>query len=249
MTYVPATELLIKTRAREVQSYLRFLRVAVEKNATVTAALPNGQLQQKMPRELAHTLKANLYLLLYSAMEAAFIQLIDEIHDKVGETASVDDLRTELFLQVIRSFKLSTTDVLSTNCEAPIGNAVIAFWFKEWKSKTKAKDKRTGAISGNVDGLSIHQHLRRYGVVSGTDDEPHPHLTHKALQYAKDRRNMLAHGELGFAQLGRNYSVEGLVADARGVFRTLVRISQEVNSYLQVQGYLKDSAWPNTVPQ
>lgn len=244
MNYIPASELLLRTRAREVLSYLRFLRIAVEKNATITASIAHGQLLHRMPRDLTHTLKANLYLLLYSAMEAAFIQLIDEIHDVIGQNAdNVDSLRSELFLQVVRSFKNSQTDVANNTIDAPIGTAVMAFWCQEWKSKTKAKDKRTGAISGNVDGMSMHQYLRRYGVVAGDAKRPLPHLTHKALQLAKDRRNMLAHGELGFAELGRNYSVEELIGDARGVFRTLVSIAQEVNRYLLAQGYLKDSAW------
>lgn len=244
MNCVPASELLLRTRAREVLGYLRFLRIAVEKNPTVTAVSSHGILQHRMPRSLTYTLKANLYLLLYSAMEATFIQLIDEIHESVGENAgSVDNLHSELFLHVVRGFKSSTTGVDVGTTQSPIGAAIIKLWSKEWKNKTKGKDKRTGAISGNVDGLSMHQHLRRYGVVAGDADSPLPHLTHKSLQYAKDRRNMLAHGELGFAELGRGYSVQGLTDDARGVFRTLARVAQHVNGYLVARGYLKDSVW------
>lgn len=244
MSCIPASELLLRTRAREVLSYLRFLRIAVEKNATVTASIAHEQILHRMPRDLIHTLKANLYLLLYSAMEAAFIQLIDEIHDVIGQNAdNVDNLRSELFLQVVRSFKNSQKNVASDTIDAPIGTAVMSFWCQEWKSKTKAKDKRTGTLSGNVDGLSMHKYLRRYGVVAGDANMPLPHLTHKALKLAKDRRNKLAHGELGFAELGRNYSVDELIEDARGVFRTLVSIAQEVNHYLLERGYLKNSTW------
>jgi hypothetical protein len=244
MNCVSASELLLRTRAREILSYLRFLRIAVEKNATVTASASSGQLQHRMPRNLTYTLKANLYLLLYSAMEATFIQLIDDIHEVVGNnTETVDSLHSDLFLQVVSSFKQSRVPITSHEVQTPIGAAVMSLWCKEWRSKTKGKEKRTGELSGNVDGLSMHKHLRRYGVVTGTDKNPLPHLTHKALQYSKDRRNMLAHGELGFAELGSSYSVEELIADARGVFKTLVRISQQVNSYLDAKGYLKDSSW------
>lgn len=244
MNYVPVSQLLLQTRAREVVSYLRFLRVAVERNATIIASSSHGEIHHRVPRDLTATLKANLYLLLYSAMEAAFVQLIDEIHSVVGENAeSIDALRTELFLLVVRSFKQSKTDVVVDTLQAPLGTAIINFWRKEWSSKTQGKEKRNGAISGNIDGLSMHKQLRSYGIVFGAENSPQPHLTHKALQYAKERRNMLAHGELGFSELGRNYSVEELHRDAKGVFRTLVRISQEVNSYLGAKGYLKDSTW------
>ncbi len=244
MRNVPASALLLRTRAREAITYLQFLHVAVDINATITVTSPAHHQSVSVSRELTHTLKANLYLLLYSAMEATLVQLIDEIHEAVKTHGiSVDALHQELFLHVTREFKRSTTDVAQNTVVAPIGIAVMQLWSKQWQDKSSAKDKRTGLISGNVDGLAIHQHLRRYGVVGGDIDKPHPKLTHRALKKAKDRRNILAHGEFGFADLGRNFSIQELTQDARDVFRTLIQITRRVDKYLNARGYLKTSSW------
>ena len=61
------TRSLLRERAHEVVAYVRFLRVAVERDATVTAT-PGQRLA--INKNLTHTLKANLYLLLYSTVEA-----------------------------------------------------------------------------------------------------------------------------------------------------------------------------------
>lgn len=247
MIYIPESDFLLRTRAREIISYLRFLRVAVEQHAILTAQTTTSTLQIEIPRSLTYTLKANVYLLLYSAMEATFVQLIDEIHECVQQNASsVDHLQSDLLLHITRTFKSSKTDVVHTNIQPPIGEALMALWKKEWKSKTKGKERRTGGISGNIDGKAMHQQLLKYGAVQGVGNSPMPHLTHKALESAKDRRNMLAHGELGFSDLGQGISVDELFTDARHVFKTLVRIALHVNGYLGAKGYLINSTW-NTV--
>jgi len=244
MNSVPASELLLRTRAREVISYLRFLRVAVEKNVKVTASTAQEKLEHRVSRNLTYTLKANLYLLLYSAMEATFTQLIDEMHDAIGvNTDSLDSLRSELFILIIKNFKKSSTPI---PMEAlPVSQTIMEMWCQEWRNKTKAKDKRKGTFAGNVDGLVMHQHMVSYGIVASIGDgkKPQPHLTHKSLEYAKDRRNQLAHGELGFSELGRGQSLEELNDHARAIFKTLVRIAQEINQYLLAKGYLKESDW------
>jgi hypothetical protein len=246
MNCIPASELLLRTRAREVVSYLRFLRIAVEKNVKVTANTTQGELEHRMPRNLTYTFKANLYLLLYSAMEATFTQLIYEMHDVIGANAnSLDSLRSELFMLIIKSFKKNSIPLSIEMLPVPISQVIMDSWCKEWRNKTKAKDKRKGTFAGNVDGLLMHEHLLSYGVVVGVGDEkkPQPRLTHRSLEYAKDRRNQLAHGELGFSELGRGQSFEELKDHARAIFETLVRIAQEINKYLLAKGYLKDSTW------
>ncbi len=245
MNCIPHTEQLLKIRSREILVYLRFLRVAVEKNSTLSYGSTH-RIQHAISRELTNTLKANLYLLLYNAMEAIFIKLIDEIHDVIGrKNVNIDELCNQLFFEVIRSFKNSNTDI-SNDIEAPLNTTIMEFWKKEWEQKVTSKEKRKGTISGNVDGKQMQEHLRRYGVVPKDEKKVAARLTHKALQLTKNRRNLLAHGEQGFAEFGMNLSVEELITDARSVFKTLTYIAIEVNKYLSAQGYLKSSSWNST---
>ena len=237
MRLVPLTEALLSDRSTEVTVYLEFLKVAVERRAVLTAK--DGQLVLPLSQELTHTLKANLLLLLYSAMEATLIQLLDEMHLAIGNNCfSADALNGELLRVVLRTFKKdkSTTVLLSP---APLHQSLFTYWISDWQSKTSAKEKRGDGISGSVDSRVFYEQLRKFGVVAPThDDKPPSHLTSRALQTVKARRNELAHGETSFTDLGRDLSVESLETDSLAVFDTLRNIATEVDKYLREQRYL-----------
>lgn len=237
MSGVPLTAALLNERNSEVASYLELLKIAVERRATLIAK--DGALVYPLSQELTHTLKANLVLLLYSVTEATLIQLLDEMHDAIGSNcSSADALNSELLRAVIKSVKKDkSTTVLAS--AAPLHQSLFSYWISDWQSRTSAKDKRVDGISGSVDGLVFYEQLKKFGVVAPTpDDKPPSHLTSPALQIVKKRRNLLAHGEKSFTDLGRDLSVESLETDAIAVFDTLQRIAVEVDKYLRDQRYL-----------
>lgn len=237
MSQIPLTEALLNERSIEVDAYLGFLKVAVERRAVLTAK--DGALAFPLSQELTHTLKANLFLLLYSATEATLIQLLDEMHDVIGNNcSSADALNGELLRVVLKTIKKDRNTTVHTSA-APLHQSLFAYWISDWQSRTSAKDKRLDGISGSVDGLVFYQQLKKFGVVAPTpDDRPPSHLTSRALQMVKAKRNELAHGERSFTDLGRDLSVESLGEDSLMVFGTLRNIATEVDKYLQEQRYL-----------
>ncbi|MDP3873774.1 MAG: hypothetical protein Q8Q80_14035 [Methyloversatilis sp.] len=101
MNRVPLTEALLNERSAEVKTYLDFVKVAVERRAVLTAR--EGVVVLPLSTELTHTLKANLVLLLYSVTEATLIQLLDEMHDVIGNNcSSADALNAELLRVVLK---------------------------------------------------------------------------------------------------------------------------------------------------
>jgi MAE_28990/MAE_18760-like HEPN len=241
MRQVPLTDALLSERSEEVTAYLEFLKVAVERRAVLTAK--DGELVLPLSQELTHTLKANLVLLLYSAMEATLIQLLDEMHDVIGiNCTSVDALNAQLLRVVLKTVKKNTNEkvLLST---APLHMSLFEFWMDDWKSRTSGKDKRVDGISGSVDSLVFYQQLKKFGVVAPTaNDRPPSHLTHRALQKVKNKRNELAHGEKSFTDLGRDLAVEDLESDSSAVFGNLQKIADEVDIYLRDQRYLAQAS-------
>lgn len=237
MSSVDITRDLLRTRSREVMAYVRFLRVALESQAALVAK--DGRVALPLSKNITHTLKANLLLLLYSAMEATVVQLLDEMHSAIGsQCTSADELNSELFLLVVRSFKESTGGVNAQTMQQPLHQSIFQAWFNDWKQRD-GKKRRSGGISGNVDSKAIYSQLKRFGVVeTGQDDCPPAHLAHPSLKLVKDRRNVLAHGEQSFVTLGQGLAFEELVIDARYVFRTLAKVVQEVNLYLESERYL-----------
>lgn len=237
MRQVPLTKSLLSDRSTEVTAYLEFLKVAVERRAVLSAK--DGELQFPLTLELTHTLKANLVLLLYSAMEATLIQLLDEMHDAIGANcSSADALNAQLLRVVLKTVKKdSKTTVLSS--ASPLHASLFRYWMDDWTSRTSGKDKRVDGISGSVDSLVFYEQLKKFGVVAQTpNDRPPAHLTDAALQKMKTNRNELAHGEKSFTDLGRDLSVESLETDSKAVFDTLGNIATEVDNYLREQRYL-----------
>lgn len=237
MIHVPSTHSLLQEREQEVNGYLEFLEVAVERPAIISAN--GGELTLPLSINLTHTLKANLLLLLYSAMEATLIQLLDEMHDAINSNCdSADNLNSELLRLVLKTFqKNANTQAFSAN--SPLHQGLFKHWINDWKGKTTAKEKRSDGISGSVDGVVFYKQLKKFGVITATPtDKPPSHLTHWALQKIKNDRNDLAHGEKSFVDLGRTLSLGELKINAEAVFVTLKSIAIEVDSYLSSKYYL-----------
>jgi hypothetical protein len=240
MMHVQLTEELLRTRARELIVYLRFLRVALENDASVSARA--GNLQLPLDKALTHMMKANVCLLLYSAMEASLVQLLDEMHLTIGQNCQgTDQLNAQLLLVVARHFKASRRDLTRANTTAPIHESLFKVWLDDWQDRDQRR-KREGGVSGSVDSLTIFKQLNRFGMFSPDATKPPAHLTHKALQSTKSRRNQLAHGERSFAELGQDLAFEELRRDAIAIFRTLKSITVEVNTFLEQRRYLAERA-------
>lgn len=239
--FLPLTKDLLRSRAHEVVMYLRFLRVALEKDAHISAQSRQLQLE----KALTHVMKANVCLLLYSAMEACVVQLLDEMHDAIGQNCQgADQLNNQLLLMVARNFKANKADVTAINTSSPLHESLFNAWLADWKDRNQ-REKRQAGLSGSVDSLAIFNRLSRFGVFPSDVKKPPTHLTHSALRTVKERRNKLAHGERSFVDLGQDLAYEELSRDALAVFLTLRRITQEVDIFLSQQGYL---AAPVVVP-
>lgn len=228
------TQTLLRERAREVVAYVRFLHVAVDRDATLTTG-PGARLA--INKDLTHTLKANLYLLLYSTVEACMTQLVEDMHRTIAaSSAGADELCSELFLHVLQRFRAGA-DVTEANTARPICAGIVQRWLNDYDEAVKAN--RNYLFSGNLDGRSIHEILRKYGVVPAGQPKPDPRHTHLSLQTAKNHRNDLAHGTKSFRELGRTVGVPTLHEESRQVLRTLHNIVQAVDGYLQQQRFLK----------
>lgn len=236
-TSIELTHALLRVRAREVVGYLRFLRLALENDACVVAERVG--VRQPLSKGVTHMLKANLCLLLYSAMEASLVQLLDEMYEDIGRNCKgADELNEQLLLLVAQNFRSRKPELVHASAKAPLHQSLFDAWISDWRALATAKDKRTSGISGSVDSRAIASQLRRFGVLPSTPADTPDHLRSPALLRAKVRRNELAHGEKSFAELGKDLAFEELREDARQVFRILMRVATEVDEFLMKRRYL-----------
>jgi hypothetical protein len=224
---------LLRERTREVLAYIKFLELAVKKDAAISAP---GVSAMPLSKDLTHSLKANTYLLLYNVVEATMTQAIDDIHREVlASNAQLDQLHPKLFLHVLHRFKAGQSNV-SQAWIAPSGPALVRYWIDDYVSRSNAN--RNYLFSGNVDGMAIREAGARYGFATG-DQVADAHLTHPSLQEAKNKRNALAHGEVSFRDCGQNLSVDDLRKDAGGLLRCLSRVVATIDNYLKQKQYLR----------
>jgi hypothetical protein len=232
---LPLTRALLRDRAREVVAYLRFIHAAVERDAVLTAY---GGVRLVLKKSLTHTLKANLYLLLYSTVEATMSQLLKEVHGAIRRSgASADALHPDLFLHMMRRFQEIQTELTTTNTTQPIAASIVQAWLSDYDNAVERN--RNYLFSGNLDGRSIHGVLRKYGMVPTNQAKPSPTHTHASLQKAKDERNALAHGSKSFGDLGQTLGASSLSSEARSLFRTLSCITTTASDYIEKQRFLK----------
>ncbi len=236
-TTIELTVALLRLRAREVVGYLRFLQLALENDSYV--GTDRTGTRQPLNKGVTHTLKANLCLLLYSAMESTLVQLLDEMYEAIGSNChGADELNAQLLLMVAQNFRGRKADASESNTKAPLHESLFDTWITDWKKLATAKEKRSVGISGTVDSRTIANQLRRFGVLPQTPLDTPAHLRSPALHRAKIRRNELAHGEKSFTELGKDLAFEELRKDAREVFHILVRVAQEVDTFLLQRRYL-----------
>jgi len=129
----------------------------------------------------------------------------------------------------------------------PLHEHLFKNWLQDWADRSQ-REKRQIGLSGGVDGLEIFNQLQRFGVFPADLNRPPARFTHRALKDTRARRNRLAHGEVSFEDLGQTLAFETLRAEVRAVFRTLRRITLEVDIYLKQELYLAAPSLPvNTV--
>ena len=166
------------------------------------------------------------------------VQLLDEMHDAIGQHCQgADQLNGQLVLMVARHFQASKVSLDEDNTTSPLHECLFKAWLVDWRDRNQ-REKRQAGLSGSVDSQAIFDRLRRFGVFSADMTKPPAHLAHSALRSTKGRRNQLAHGELGFSDLGQGLAFGELCSDALAVFRTLRRVAREVNDFLQKRRYL-----------
>ncbi len=99
-------------RAKEVTDYMIFL----EELEQQTIKLSKNSMVSEIDPELAKTLKATAYLLLYNLVESTMRNVIKLIFDEIKtNNIAFDDLRIEIKKIIWQNVKRSSSDTLATD--------------------------------------------------------------------------------------------------------------------------------------
>jgi hypothetical protein len=214
------------TRAQEVDDYFIFLESLIKQTIKLSVAESAGQYQiQSLNPELAKTLKANGFLLLYNLVESTMRNAIEAIFDEFKNQAiSFDQLKPEIKMIVLQNLKNRSPKKIHLQINQ-ISIDIITATFE-----------REELFSGNVDARLIKEIAEKYGFSYQTDFAKTKNGQN--LVVIKRNRNDLAHGIKSFEDVGRDQTIEELLEIKEEVIEYLRQIRQNIKIYLDNQEYL-----------
>lgn len=204
-------------RSLEVRRYIAVL------------AVTDRALSESDHRKYGEDLKvfrAGALLVIYNAIEASARSGVQAIYDAISETGTTfDQLNDELRVRILTDFS-ANKGKKSYSLVQNVAIDLISFSFDAQK-----------LFSGNVDAQKIRETADHFGFVT---DSEHSVTKHGAdLLTVKSRRQDLAHGNLSFSDVGKQYSTTDIKRISRHSLAYMRAILRNIDSYLEEQAYKK----------
>jgi MAE_28990/MAE_18760-like HEPN len=214
------------TRVEEINKYFLLIEgLDTETIKLATIEDSDKQTIRSIDNDLANTLKANGFLLLYNLVESSMRNAIEAIFDELKtKKVPFDSVRLELKKIVLQNFKNRSPDDIYTKI-TDISLDIIAAGFNSRE-----------LFSGNIDRKEITRIARAYGFSCETDYSKTKHGEN--LYTVMKNRNDLAHGNKSFSEIGKDTSVEDLLRIKEEVIEYISQILRNVEKYLTAQEYL-----------
>lgn len=214
------------TRAQEVNDYFIFLESLIQETTKLAVADSDGKYQiHSLNSELAKTLKAKGFLLLYNLVESTMRNAIEAIFEEFkNQSISFDLLKPKIKIIVLQNLKNRSPNNIHLQINQ-ISTDIITATFE-----------REELFSGNVDARLIKEIAEKYGFSYQT--EPRKTKNGQNLVVIKRNRNDLAHGLKSFEEVGREQTIEELLEIKTEVIEYLRQILENIRTYLDTQEYL-----------
>lgn len=216
-------------RVQEINEYFLFLEGLINET-TKLAISENGDMQKikVIDSELAKTLKANGFLLLYNLIESSMRNAIEAIFDELKDKqVSFNSVRIEIKKVVLQNFKSRSPEDIHTKI-TDISIDIITAGFNSRE-----------LFSGNIDRDEITKTARKYGFSYDTDYSKTKHGEN--LYNIMRNRNDLAHGNKSFSEVGKDISIGDLLKVKDEVVEYIGQILKNIEKYLNSQEYLDSS--------
>lgn len=214
-------------RVTEIELFFKHLEHLEEDGALLY--FPNRTRHKTQPHnnELIKVFKANVFLLLYNLAESSIKQSLTEVYDTISsENLTYQDVIDEIKKIWIAQKHDNFRNIGTENIFIAINQ--LAFEIIDIRFDS-AK-----VISGNIDGRKIKEFSTKHGF----SDRTHRNANNgNKLHQVKMQRNNLAHGNISFAECGRNYSVGQLRDTKKEVILYLRNILRNIKKYLDDREY------------
>jgi len=215
-------------RASEIKLYFKLLERVVEEEACLYLPEKKTHKYIEFDGELQKVMKANMFLLLYNLAESSIKQSLSEIYDTItSEGVKYKDVKEEI-QKIWIDTKYQNFNQMGTDRIYKVLNNILEDLIEiEFDASKK--------ISGNIDGRKIREFAEQTGFSTRTHHSLNDGVK---LHQVKTQRNKLAHGDLSFAECGRNYTISDLKVIYNQVVKYLRRILLNIEAFLSDKSYM-----------
>ena len=215
------------SRCKDIRDYIRFIKYAEN---CVNNNMKNHDKKNAFINEgLNKILIANVFLLLYNAIEATVRNAIEALYDEIEDSNSIYENLTKSLKQKwiddqIQNLKEGTSSIDTLrNKLTEVTNLII-------QNQSINLNKKNLGISGNLDAQAIRNISKKHGIEAPKNG--------RKLEEIKNKRNYLAHGNRSFKEIGGDISHKEVLIYGKETFLFLKEFIKHVSKYIENKDYL-----------
>ena len=228
-----AVRLSFDNNVREVESFFRFLKLALRSDAELHLPLRRSYKKHAIADDAQRMLKASALLVLYNLIESTVQGSVGAIHDAIArDCLRYEQVRDEVKLLWIdfrvKNLNAGTprVDTIRTVVQSMVEDVVNR------ESISMARDFVN--LSGNVDARKIRELSNDFGFSSDVRSFAN---RGESLKLVKDKRNDLAHGIVSFGVCGGEFTISQLATIKHEVVIYLRNIIGNIARYVNAKRY------------
>lgn len=217
----------LSSRKMEIEQFIDILQ-GFENG---TYIISSGSNQINYPTTVKTTQKSCVILLLYNAIESTMTQLLKHLHNSIIiESTSFFDLNDELREMTV----VYINSIMEKKNNKEAAPHIIKFmdFALDKKKYTISYDEMSdyySLYSGNLDSKEIKSILKKYGICFENPTSE--------LKTIKEGRNNLAHGDVSFAEYGRDLTSQKIDALFKIVFDYLDKLIDKVDVFVNEKSF------------
>ena len=226
-------------RVREIDAYTNLLEKLTEPDAKIF--LPNKKRRAdqyfSLSEDVTATLKANVFLLIYNLVEWSLREGILSIYREMESAGCHYSTIKKEIKSIWTKHQYRQSFDINSSWETYYQKAVNIL-DHALENKIIAMDRRAIPISGNLDADQIRLICQMHGIKYTI---PPAARGGERLLEVKTQRNNLAHGNLRFAECGRQFDVPHLVKTKNEAVIFSRGILKSIETYLAEKNYLQNA--------
>lgn len=223
------------SRVKDINLYFEFI---AEFENDKTRLYKSHANPQKINKDLYKILKANLFLLLYNAVESSFTDALEKLCAKLSDSETLYKDVTDKLQELYLKKKYNSFD---GNKAVPKGEKKLPWLVNTIKSLSREIieiqfDKKD--ISGNLNAEKITAFALDYGFMTEKIDNL-KNSKGQSTYIVKHNRNSLAHGNISFAECGGNFSIAELDKIKNETVEYMKDLLEIIKSHIDGKKYLR----------